>query len=582
MRTIPVFLLVLQLATAGGVGATDIIEPDEIAPGTAGVCLTEMDGGELVEIPLTVIGSLGPTAPEREIVLVRLEDPRFENTGIIAGMSGSPVYVNGRLLGALAFGWSFSREPIGGVTPFSRMLQLKPGGVAEAQGTGSRPRFSELLSAGREQRLGDLLVDWLVPDQGRALDRLPLAVSMGGWWTPSGGGWLAESWQRLGWVGVQGGAAASGSAAGPLRPGAMVAGVMVDGDAVMAAGGTVTELRGDQVWAFGHPFLGAGGVSVPLARARVLAVLPSLASSFKFFEVGEIFGALLEDRSHGVWGEVGTSAPMVRVNVTVDGRGYSFRTIRHPLMQPLLTAYLTQASVSARGRTMGHQTVQLALEVQFNSGGRVRLRESYAGPDASAQAAAMTSAVLGYLQNSPFEGPDVAQVNVELATAERLETADIVEAVPDRYVVRPGDELQVRLTVRPHRGEQYVKHVAIRIPGEVPEGRLDLVVADGPSWTVYDLQMRPFRPASFADDLRLFDRLSPSNSVVLALERRQPGVAMDGGTLSVPPSLVVQLRTAIGPNLETTEYGVVGRIDEEMSSSVLGALRIPLTVREAR
>jgi hypothetical protein len=570
---------ILVLAVVGAGHATEVIEPGAVAPGTAGVCITEMDGGELVEIPLTVIGSLGPAGPEREMVLVRLEGPRYEETGIIAGMSGSPVYVDGRLLGALAFGWAFSKEPIGGVTPFSRMQQLQPAATDIGGAGGDRPQLGEMLVAGREGRLGDLLVDWLVPAPRAALHRLPVTVSLGDWWSPTGSEWLAEGWRRLGWVAAPGGAAAAGSTSGPLRPGAMVAGVMVDGDAVLAAGGTVTEIRGDQIWAFGHPFLGAGDVDIPLARARVLTVLPSQAESFKFFQIGEIIGALRADRTHGVWGELGSPASMVPVVVSVDGREYTFRSLRHPVLMPLITSYLTQASLNARGRAFGYQTVALEIEVEYPGGLSAGLSETYASGQAPQDAAAMVGAAVGYLENSPFEGPEIEGVRIRLDTTERLETAVVVDAVPERVVVRPGQTLGVRLRVRPYRGDEYTRLTEIRIPSELPEGRLDLVVADGASWTVYDLQMRPTLPASFGDELGLFGRLVPSNRVVLALERRQASVSLGGGNVPLPPSLVVQLRTALGPNLQTSEYGVVERVEEAMPTPVLGAQRVPLTVR---
>ena len=570
-------ILVLMLAVPGQ--ATEVIDPDAVVAGSRGVCITEMDGGELVEIPVTVIGTLGPTAPEREIVLVRLEDPRYEETGIIAGMSGSPVYVDGRLLGALAFGWAFAKDPIGGVTPFSRMQQLQPDSSDLGEAAGGRPQLADLCVASREGRLGGLLVDWLLPSTRSAIHRLPVTVSLGGWWAPTGSDWLAEGWRRLGWLAAPGGGAADGSVAGPLRPGAMVAGVMVDGDAVLAAGGTVTEIRGDQIWAFGHPFLGGGAVDMPLARAHVLTVLPSQAESFKFFQVGEIIGALRADRTHGVWGEIGRPAAMVPVDVTVDGREYSFRSLRHPVLTPLIASYLAQASLTARGRAFGNQTVAVEVEVEYPAGLSVGLSETYAGAQAPQEAAAMVGAAIGYLENSPFNGPDIERVRILLDSTERLDTAVVVDAVPERVVVRPGEMLGVRIRVRPHRGDEYTRVTQIRIPPELPEGRLDLVVADGASWTVYDLQMRPTLPSSFEDELRLFERLVPSRRLVLALERRQASVSLEGGNVSLPPSLVVQLRTGLGPNLQMSEYGVVERVEETMPTSVLGAQRVPLTVR---
>ena len=212
LKSIPV---VLVLAVAAAVAEpVEILDVAEAVPGRVGVCLTEMDGGERVEIPLTVLGTIGSGAPEGEIVLVRLDDPRFEKTGIIAGMSGSPVYLDGRLLGALAFGWPFAKEPIGGVTPFSRMLEVVPGS-GERGGVAGRPQLTEMLTAAHDGTLGGELVDWLLPEDSGSLVSLPVTVAVGGLWVPSGDGWLAEAWRRMGWVATPGGAGSAGEASGP-------------------------------------------------------------------------------------------------------------------------------------------------------------------------------------------------------------------------------------------------------------------------------------------------------------------------------------------------------------------------------
>lgn len=571
---------VLSLLAAAALPAVELIDPSEVAAGSRGVCLTEMDGGELVEIPVTVLGQVGPWAPELDMVLVRLDDPRFEKTGIIAGMSGSPVYVDGRLLGALAYGWGFSREPIGGVTPFVRMLSLASGASAASAGAASaRPTLPELIAARQERRLGQALLDWLTPMSVGAPQALPLALSMAGPGALPATGWIAEMWQRMGWVSGPAAAGSGGAATGPLAPGAMVAGVLVDGDVVLGAGGTVTEVRGDQVWAFGHPFLGGGQVEIPLSRGHVVAVLPSQMQSFKFFTVGDRLGSLRADRTHGVWGLIGHSAPMVPIEVAVDGRSYSFRGLRHGIMLPSIVGFLASSSLSARGRGFGDQTVALEIELSYRDGGTATVQETFAGIDAGLQAAALAAAAVGYLENSSFDPPALESVRVVLSSAEALESATLVSATPERWVVEPGESLPVRLRLRPHRGAEYTELVVVPVPAGVAEGRLDLVVADGGSWTMYDLTMRPPRAGSFAHELAVFDRLVSSRRLVLALERRQVGVALPGGTLSVPPSVVVQLRSGLGANLETTEYGVVARVEQEMPTVVLGAARLPLTVR---
>jgi hypothetical protein len=601
-------MALLLMFFAATVPAFDVIDPAEIAPGSKGICITEMDGGEVVEIPLTVIGTVGPWTPEGEIVLVRLEDERFRHTGIIAGMSGSPVYVDGRLLGALAFGWSFSKEPIGGVTPFSRMeslartsdqlsaaaddaqhlagLATKPGeksgltddGAFQAGAGPGRPSLVEMMEASLKNRLGDVLTDWLLPERTSQFTNLPVVVTSSGAWSPAGGDWLSEGWRRLGWVSVPGGSSHEASQ-GSLEPGAMVAGVLVDGDAVVAVGGTVTEVRDDEVWALGHPFLGGGEFRLPMARARVLTVLPSQASSFKFFSVGETIGSFISDRSRGIWGRLGEVAPMVPVTVTVNGRQFDFRSIRHPNLTPFTVGYLASSSQAARGRLFGVQTIAIRVELDYLGHEPVVYEEVLASGEAPAQAASIAAGLLAYLESSVFEAPELEAIAIDLKTEERLRGAELVDVIPERQLVSPGELVQVRLRLRPYRGEEFIRELAIRVPSGIPDGRLDLVVADGASWSLYDLGMRPLMPGSFDDELRLVDGLLPSTTMVMVFERRQPGVALSGGSVTMPAGMIVQLRAGLGPGLTTTSYAVVAKVEEAMDMPVSGAERIKLQVR---
>jgi len=576
MKWMKLLLAILGMA-AGGINAWAIesLNPAEATPGRTGVCITEMDGGERVEIPLTVLGTVGSGRPDGEIVLVRLDHPRMRETGIIAGMSGSPVYIDGKLLGALAYGWAFASEPIGGVTPFVRMLEVE---VSPSAGAAApRPQLSEILAAARGGNLGQLVVDWLVPESSEGAQALPLAVA--GWQTPSHGTWLAESSRRLGWIAAAGGGQSDTRVAGEIGPGSMVAAVMVDGDVTLAAGGTVTEIRDDRLWAFGHPFLGAGSMTMPLARAGVVAVLPNLMNSFKFFTIGEPIGAIVADRRDGILGRLGAEAPMVPISVVVNDHTYSYRSVRHPLLLPLLTGYLSQASQGVVGRSFGDQTVAVQVSVKYPANQTATVSATIASPQAAAEASAFATAVVAYLEGSAFQGPEIESVVISLETVERLETATILDIVPERRVVHPGDELAVNFRLRPHRGSEEIHTVKVRVPVGMPEGRVDLVGADGAAWTAYDLQMRPLRPASFADEVRLINSLDGATSLVVVLERRDVGVAVAGGTVSAPPSVVIQMQSALGPNLDTVAYSVVAKTEAKMPFPVSGAQRIPLTVR---
>ncbi len=535
-----------------------------------------MDGGERVEIPLTVLGTVSSGSPDGEMVLVRLDAPRFRETGIIAGMSGSPVYLDGKLLGALAFGWSFATEPIGGVTPFAQMLEIEP--LPTVPAAAPRLELAQVLAAAETGGLGELIVDRMLPEQAGPLQPLPLTVTVGGWPAPAQGSWIADSWRRLGWVAAPGGGAADAAADDDVTPGSMVAAVLVDGDVTIAAAGTVTEVRDDLLWAFGHSSLGAGTVSMPLARAEVVAVLPSLMSSFKFFTVGRPLGAIIADRRSGVLGRIGAVAPTLPITVRVDDRSYSFRLLRHPVLTPLLAGFLTQTSQGVLGRTFGEQTVNTRVELRYRGQKPATVGATFAGTSAPSEAAAFATAVLAYLEGSSYPAPELETVDIAIDTVEDLRAATIIDVVPERRVVHPGDDLAVHFRLRRHRGLEETRTVNVRIPLGIPEGRLDLVGADGAAWTAYDLQMRPFEAASFADELRLVDSLVPSTVLVTVLERQDVGMVMQGGTLSTPPSIVMQTQSALGPNLETVAYSVFEEVETEMPFPVAGAQRIPLTV----
>jgi hypothetical protein len=553
--------------------AVELLPLSELETGAAGVCITEMDGGERVEIPVTVIGTIGSGVPGGDIVLVRLEDPRFEKTGIIAGMSGSPVYVGGRLLGALAYGWPFAKDPIGGVTPFERMLEMTSYEMAPA--SIGRPAMGEILAAAADGDLGSLMLGWLVPERTATPSPLPLVVSLSG--GTAGEGWLAESWRRLGWVATAASSATAEEISATVEPGSMVAGVLVDGDVSIAAAGTVTEVRGNRLWAFGHPSLGVGAAAMPLAAARVLAVMPSLMSSFKFFTVGEPIGAVIADRSPGLVAALGETPSMVPIEVSINQRVYSFRAVRHPTLLPLLAAYLTQASHGAFGRTLGDQSIELAIKVRY-AADAAEARAAYAGGLAPAQSGAFVAAVTAYLEGSTFNPPSLQGLEVQMKVHEELRAATIVEIVPDRRVVRPGEELSLRFRLLLDGGREEVRVLTLTVPPSTPAGRIDVVGADGAAFTAYDLQMRPFRPADFKGELELVRRLEPANSLVAFLERKDLGVAVSGGQLSAPPSRVHALRSALGANLETTAYSVIARAAEETPYVVTGAERISLNV----
>ena len=482
------------------------LDPASVRPGQKGVCVTEWTGGERREIPVVVMGVLDASGPDRSGVLVRLEDERLAGTGVVAGMSGSPVYLDGKLLGALAFGWAWAREPLGVVTPFAAMHEIPLAGPGAATPGPTLSRLASVAAGATDP--------WAaLPQLPSRRDLPPQLLAVSGLSVPPG--LAADLLARMGLQPVPAGT--DGELAGVPSPGDMVAIPLVWGDALLAAGGTVTASEGDRVWAFGHPLYGLGEVKLPAARARVLAIQGSYQTPFKVFAVGKPFGTLVADRPAGVVAKVGAApegtSVTVRVRDVTGDRTWRFAIAEMPILQPLLVTFLANACLTAHGASAGEASARLALLIRTGDGRNVEVRQALRGPDAIARLSLFAGAAVSFLANSPFPHPAVTGVELVLDRDERPRGAAILEAVPARTTVRPGDELGV--DVRLQQQERPVEHrtVTIRVPASTPAGPLDLIVADGATWSEYALRAEEIVPTSF---------FGPDRPARPAREQRRP------------------------------------------------------------
>ena len=568
-------LLALLLATQAATLPYDLAE---VRPGLRGTCVTEWTDGERWEIPIEVMGVLDGAGPERTAVLVRFDDPRFAESGVPAGMSGSPVYIDGRLLGAVAFGWAFAREPLAGVTPFAVMRRLE---LALAPPSGPPPPTLQQLAA--LARGADLPLAAL-PTVPRPADWAPQPVAVAG--LPLAGGFTAEVLARAGLLATPG--AASGGGGGVPEAGEMVAALLVWGDATVAAGGTVTARDGDTLYAFGHPLLGLGAVTLPAARSRVLAVQTSFQNPFKVFAVGERFGAFVTDRPAGMVARVGPVPSGLPLSVTIrrgeEETRWGFEIARLPLLEPLLAAFVVNGALTARGAGVGEATVRLKLTATLADGATSMVVQDFTGLDALARTAAFAGAFLGFLSNSSFPHPAVERLEVRAEHTEAPRRATIVQAHPRRRRVRPGEELTLTVHLQPEAGAPTQVRLAVRVPADTPPGRLDLVVADGAAWTDYQLRANAINPTSFAQQLAQVALIDTASTLVAALEAFEPGIAAPGASMpGLPPSWAATLATGLSPSQATRlRTAAVAVARWQAPYPLAGALRIPLAVEEFR
>jgi hypothetical protein len=407
-------------------------------------------------------------------------------------------------------------------------------------------------------------------------------VAVGG--LPLAGGFPSELLGAMGLQAVTGGTGAVPQ--GVPEAGEMMAALLVWGDATIAAGGTVTAREGNRVWAFGHPLFALGSIRIPAARARVLAVQDSYQSPFKIFAIGPTFGALVADRAAGVLAHVGEQAVGTPVTVTVREAGdtstWHFRVAEVPLLQPLLVTYVASASLTARGAAVGESSVRLSLTAHLADGSEVGVTQAARGVDAVARIAAFAGGVVSLLANSSFPHPPVSAVEATLDRDEKPLGATVAEAIPARTLVAPGEDLPVRIVLQPYQAANEERRIVLRVPPGVRPGALDLVVADGASWSEYRMRAESVTPASFADQLIQVGQLESSTTLVVALEARERGVALPGASEpGVPPSWVITLTTGLGANaLSRIPTSVVSAVRQPGSFPLEGLLRVSLTVRE--
>src|SRR5450756_1624871 len=409
-------LLALRAGTAAA-QPFDILPPEKLVAGMKGYGVTDMgDGKGIQRFDVEILGLLKRYAPGQDLILARVSGIGLEKAGIIAGMSGSPIYVDGKLVGALAYGWPFSKEPICGITPIQSMLDIRHAPAAPPVPiAGSAASTASVISAFSSGRFTDRFSDLLKPFQASSGDSpaaLPLPVSFGGSLSP--GTVFNRIAEAANWMTVPSGASASpatptskpAGASAALKPGSAVATQLLSGDMDLSATGTVTWVEGNSVLAFGHPFLSMGPVSMPMAQAEVLTVLPSLFRSFKFAATGPVLGSITQDRSTGILGTFGTRAPMVPITVRISSDAipsqvYHFEAVHNSMLTPILTAIAIDNVLTTLEKRSGERTLVWKSAIR-TPGRSVRWDSVFSGLAAREEAVASLALLTNYLMANEF------------------------------------------------------------------------------------------------------------------------------------------------------------------------------------
>lgn len=549
----------------------------EVRPGQRGYGLSVFAGQEKEQFEVEVLGVWSQVAPDTSFILARLSGMGLEESGVIAGMSGSPIYLDGRLAGALAFAWPFSIHPIAGITPIESMRRLS---VDHAEAPSTPMSYSpvslrQLVGADLPpELLSRSLASWRsVPVEG---------ASSGIGWSVSGFG--SETSRMLAHeLGSLAPAGQSTAPAGDLRGGDSVAAVLMTGDIQLAATGTVTERAGDQILAFGHPFLSVGPLDVPMATSEVITVLANQANSFKITNLGDIVGAFDLDRKSGVRGRIGQEAKLTPMTIDVIGdrsRSFSVRLARVPMMTPSLVAIAVLGALDSVTQVGGSQGLDLRTVFDLGDRGELEVVQSFDGESAAIDAALYLFAFADYLLNNHLEAVELSTIRVELEQHPQPRLATLVDAHASRTRVRPGDTVSVSVDLAEYRGQRRRASIDVLIPTSIPEGRFSLLVGDGVSIDVARLTVEQAEPVTFGQALGLLGSLHSRRDLVVLGLFRGPGLAVAGEVLPQLPGSIHSLwGAAASSSAVPIGLAIAGQQEKAMEIPLAGAVRIDLDVR---
>jgi hypothetical protein len=573
----------------------------EVKPGMKGYGLSVFSGTDIERFDVEVISVLKNFNPRGDVVLIKCRGQNLEHTGAVAGMSGSPIFLKDaegreRMIGAFAYGWPLSKDPVAGVQPIEYMLEIPTGSATQPNGSGKpvagEPAAPTQKPAGAEPRgqwsIRDALANWdryahpgqsgarqlassgigspIAKTQAAAVRLEPLATPL---MTSGVSTKLLDQFGPMftaqGLTPLQSGGAGKtpdGIAQPKIEPGSVLAVPLVVGDMDMTAIGTATEVLKGRVFGFGHPFQNEGDVTLPMGAGYINHIVATLSTSFKLGSMSGPAGTIGADRSVGIAGRIGQAPPMAPIDIRVtyaDGSAdtkYHFESVMHPRFTPLLCGMAITSALSGVSELPQYNTVDYDINLQFSNGKQLKLSDTLANA-AGTDMFRFIGMPLLTASDNPFDRVLVKSVSGTVRVSNEPRLAAITEVNLPRSKYRPGETVKAFVEYKRFRGSEGILPVELELPKDLAEGNYQLVISD---WTRYmqdEQTSKPFRFTAETTD-ELFDALRDytsvrQNAVYLRLVRQPDGVAIGRTALSKLPGSRRQMLLGAGRS-NTTKF----------------------------
>jgi hypothetical protein len=573
--------------------AQPTIAVDQIHAGMRGVAYTVFEGVKPESMDVEVLGVLrNVNGPKGDIILVRLHGTKVEYTGVVAGMSGSPVYLDGKLAGALAFRiGEFSKEPIAGVTPIASMLEINALDRSPAE-EAAATRPSVTSATGKTAAPGDAVaLGNSTQDYANYLKPIETPLVFNGF-SEDAVRRFAPEFASAGIVPVMGaGSVSDDKQPEPLEPGSAVSAILVRGDMDIAATCTVTYIDPQRLLACGHPLLQFGAVDLPMNKAQVLATLASPLNAFKIVNTTEEAGVFVQDRHTGIMGVFNKQPEMIPVTLTINGgkqkKEFHYEVLNNPRLSPvaiMATVFNALHGVNEYGEEI---TYRLNGTIDVKGFPEVALKNMFA-PSENGQPAAMQAALtlgdrFGRIYDNAYNTPAVQSVKLDFDLVRERRWAHLESARTDVTEARPGDQVTVETVLAPYRGERVVQSIAVRIPTSASKGTLRILVSDGETLDRVGRMNPAFgRKLDLASTIALLNKEHTNNRVYVSLLEADPEARVADKVMPTLPISVMNVMEGMRGNQEMIVSGE-SNVDETATAPldyvVSGAQLLTITVK---
>ncbi len=574
LRRLTVCLLAAIPAAIPAAGALAIMPLADVRAGMHAIGKTVFTGDKVEDFDVEILGILENTGPKQSLILGRLSGGPLEHTGVMQGMSGSPVYINGKLIGAVALAFPYSKDPVAGIRPIEEMLRvgsypstpaplrladLKPpsAGFGDAKMTdvATPISFSGFTSAAIEKFAPQLRGLGLEPRQGTSVGGAPI--------------------DRLG-------------DPAKLQPGSMISVELMMGDMSVGADGTLTAIDGNNVYAFGHRFLSMGATQLPFTRSEVITLLANSNTSFKISSARELMGVIAQDRDTAITGSLGSRAAMTPLDISVTQESkpvgdYHMRIVNDRLLSPYLLQMAVFSALDSTERTTGVLSVGMTGSIEFeNRPDAVQIRNVYATDGGAATSAALNAAItLSYLLQGGFDNLKIKRISLKLEASARKQALNIGQVYTSRREAKPGDTIEVTALLDGEDGVEIARTSKYTIPPGAAPGTLNFTVCDGSQASLADMRQTitdsPISPDQLVSTV---NHIRAGDKAYVRVWRAEPSYAVQGEEMdSPPPSLALVIGSSASIN-QNKNAKVTELVMDAGGNMVSGSKTVQVEVKE--